>query len=629
MNYLKIDRQVVCKMAMLLAFMFAACSEDGKSIADGGTAEETGIYALKNITVAGKVGDLVPMTFVAMKDNGDTLQKSNLVLDSLDEAIVTIYELDSTTLDTTGRFFTDTVRGASGDFSFDSISLKSPYVLVEVLDSCYTPNCIEKSEPNIAATILEDLDSTGTGKLNKFPRLLKAIVDIQQSGNISVNMLTDMKVQRLRELVAAGTSFAVANKQAESEILEEYGVYEDLGSFESLKNGTESELAFVRLLILSGESEGWRMGDEYEWYRLASSKAFAALGEKVKEKYQNVVKLFEYKVGYLAHSYGLGKCTEQREDEVVLKEGISFVCRSGKWDMGYKKISYTRGTMTDDRDGKTYNTVTYTINGKQQTWMSENLNFADTTSASIDSALKAHLMKNTSTFGNDVSGDVNGRYYVWFAGANIGKNEVDVYRIEPQGDTTILDKRCGGPEINCIDAADNSICQEWEENVTTYCAPLIGDVSLDGWDWNHEKFIPQSKPLQGVCPDGWRIPNIDDWISLVEYVANEYNIEISDVGTMLADDVATGFGLKPVIRVRGDENHLRIGGTGYGYQFMSIPDFQSDEKKSSYGVHFSRITDRVKMPKIALGYDLNVIDFAILYNLQQLNGTFLVRCVKN
>ena len=87
MNYLKIDRQVVCKMAMLLAFMFAACSEDGKSIADGGTAEETGIYALKNSTVAGKVGDLVPMTFVAMKDNGDTLQKSNLVLDSLDEAI--------------------------------------------------------------------------------------------------------------------------------------------------------------------------------------------------------------------------------------------------------------------------------------------------------------------------------------------------------------------------------------------------------------------------------------------------------------------------------------------------------------------------------------------------------------
>ena len=62
---------------------------------------------------------------------------------------------------------------------------------------------------------------------------------------------------------------------------------------------------------------------------------------------------------------------------------------------------------------------------------------------------------------------------------------------------------------------------------------------------------------------------------------------------------------------------------------MSIPDFQSDEKKSSYGVHFSRITNRADMPKIALGYDLNVIDFAILYNLQQLNGTFLVRCVKN
>ena len=60
MNYLKIDRQVVCKMAMLLVFMFAACSEDGKSIADGGTAEETGIYALKNITVAGPMDSKLP-----------------------------------------------------------------------------------------------------------------------------------------------------------------------------------------------------------------------------------------------------------------------------------------------------------------------------------------------------------------------------------------------------------------------------------------------------------------------------------------------------------------------------------------------------------------------------------------
>ena len=42
MNYSKISGQFVCKMAMLLAFMFAACSEtnSGNNVA-GGTVEET------------------------------------------------------------------------------------------------------------------------------------------------------------------------------------------------------------------------------------------------------------------------------------------------------------------------------------------------------------------------------------------------------------------------------------------------------------------------------------------------------------------------------------------------------------------------------------------------------------
>ena len=62
MNYLKISGQFVCKMAMLLAFVFAACSEtnSGNNVA-GGTVEETGIHAsLENISIAGKAS-LVPM----------------------------------------------------------------------------------------------------------------------------------------------------------------------------------------------------------------------------------------------------------------------------------------------------------------------------------------------------------------------------------------------------------------------------------------------------------------------------------------------------------------------------------------------------------------------------------------
>ena len=44
MNYSKISGQLVCKMAMLLAFMFAACSEtDSGIIVAGATVEGTGL----------------------------------------------------------------------------------------------------------------------------------------------------------------------------------------------------------------------------------------------------------------------------------------------------------------------------------------------------------------------------------------------------------------------------------------------------------------------------------------------------------------------------------------------------------------------------------------------------------
>ena len=55
MNYSGIVKQMVCKATVLLALALIACSEDSKSIADGGTAEERGLQA-KNFTISGRAG---------------------------------------------------------------------------------------------------------------------------------------------------------------------------------------------------------------------------------------------------------------------------------------------------------------------------------------------------------------------------------------------------------------------------------------------------------------------------------------------------------------------------------------------------------------------------------------------
>ena len=66
MNYTKMTKQFVCKMAMPLALMFAACSDNGNSVVKGddhsitplgGSAEETGVVAYENILLGRRFGN--------------------------------------------------------------------------------------------------------------------------------------------------------------------------------------------------------------------------------------------------------------------------------------------------------------------------------------------------------------------------------------------------------------------------------------------------------------------------------------------------------------------------------------------------------------------------------------------
>ena len=127
-----------------------------------------------------------------------------------------------------------------------------------------------------------------------------------------------------------------------------------------------------------------------------------------------------------------------------------------------------KGTMTDERDGQTYKTVTIGT----QTWMAENLNYAY---GDILHKNRVHIFNPTSwCYGNDsVYCAKYGRLYIWAAA------------MDSMGRWTANGKNCG---------------------LLKTCSPTY--------------------PVRGICPEGWHLPNYDEWATLIVAVdgsIREYN----------------------------------------------------------------------------------------------------------
>ena len=606
------NKKLILGLALLM--MFSGCSEDSKSVGSlGGAEEETGVYAL-----AGKVGNTYP-TLLTLADSsivGATQTFDNEFVVKKN-SIVTLFELDSVSLDTTGVHFVDTVSSDDGVFSFDDITLSSPYVLISVLDSCESEYCLGEELGYSYASDWHSFANKMAGNV----RMLGAIVDLRKSKKVSVNILTFLKIPLLRKLVSSGVPFAEASKQAEKEILENYGIYEDLGSFEDPDNDENSELAFARQLVqeycvidtLAGKEINYGgdpelkliISDSINYYDgsldlmvqaywMSPPELFAFVGGQYEALYQNTIKMLEYKIGYWARKKGLGQCTEARENEMVLLHSYWYdepatVCRSGKWQHGFKKIEHTNGTFTDSRDGKTYKTVTYNIDGKQQTWMAQDFNYTGALSATGDS-LKADLQKNSScTYERDADCNIATRQYRWESAMNLDMDSVKYLIVDSPNDTSYMPEICvssnkiisdsseAGHPIFCSSPEDDECLPNlWGDSEHPYCDSVLwaNGRRIEDWTWNYAELMPEynSSSYQGICPEGWRIPNVGDWTGLMNYIMEEYGVDSSKVGDILADEYAVGFGF------RNNQLHIIPGNDRlFGLslrEFVAAPDFQ-------------------------------------------------------
>ena len=361
--------------AFAMMSLLMGCS--GNDVA-GGASGDAGVYAVKNLDVAG------------------VSQKGPFVTGSA----VTVQELDGITLKQTGKSFKGSIKSDKGDFAIKDINLESQYAILEA--SGYYRDEI-------------------TGKKSSGTVTLRALTDLSNRKTVNINLLTHLEYERVSYLVTEKKKpIAEAKAQAEGEILAAFNIAGDFAESEDLNilesgDGNAALLALSVLMQADADVAGLteRMGEFSiaiaeggtwddvdtrtaiaDWVCDADLKGTLANVRKNIEgwKYTDSVPAFEkYVTNFWWENYGLGSCTAKREGDV--KRNVNklsklyneyFVCENGRWvipgDDAESSSSWQSpnsssssenlpssssvdsgepvfGLLTDVRDGKVYKTV--------------------------------------------------------------------------------------------------------------------------------------------------------------------------------------------------------------------------------------------------------------------------------
>lgn len=208
----------------------------GCTFIDNGNASVSIICG--NDTLSYKVGSSVSKDVVDMLKLQGTSQKGPFVQGTK----VYAYELeDGKSLLQTSRSFVGSIQGNDGKFLIPSVSLKSPYVLLEA--NGYFLNEV-------------------TGQRSKSPISLFALTDLMGREKVNVNLLTHLEYYRVRHLVLEeNMNIAKAREQAEREVFAAFNIDnskfkspEDLDIFSS--GDDNAALLAISVLLAQEQSEG-------------------------------------------------------------------------------------------------------------------------------------------------------------------------------------------------------------------------------------------------------------------------------------------------------------------------------------------------------------------------------------
>jgi uncharacterized protein (TIGR02145 family) len=548
-------------IATLLALMLSACSENLEETPVAGIPVEQPTVAQnqdslstdKPLPVAKDSvvsADSSTLNSNAQVSNSQVVFENVLVIQTYDflshvfrnpayvNSFAKMYELDSVTLDTTGKIFNGSYDKLTRTFLFDSVSVNGPVVLVEICSS-EESECLPKKEWEITSG--EDL-------------VLRKIVDLRNTQNIVVDANGHLKSYRIARLAQSGMSYELAEEQADRDILDAFGFFKNSFDVDQKENINPSDsIAAIFLSQFIANYFSFLMPS------VGKYGSFDSLPDSVRQGWlENLLRGLEYDVlnseknalwipvksNFIAVLQGLGECTPAKEGTVfeTSYKLYNLVCKSGNWGVEKAAPIDSAGMMTDLRDGKKYKTVTYNIAGVSETWLAEDLmfgssdgNYMFTDAIALDTSIMIQSFEECF------------EHYL-----AISTEEVD-----------------GSREATAKDSSSSqSICELYQKNK--------GSVDYERLWPAVDSVVAEKGFFQGVCPDGWHLPSGYEWERLMRYVADTYDnsgyyssspryLETAGFGkVLLPDDIYPGQTKETCYAMKPDSTYRAKGFEDFG-----------------------------------------------------------------
>ena len=427
---------------------------------------------------------------------------------------VTLYGMDEN-LQQTGAHFSTKINNDKGEYSLKKIDLDDRYAWL-----------------NANGYFINELN----GAPSEQEISLNSLVDLQDLDHVNINVLTHLSFDRIRYLVKHGKTVDEAKKQAEKEVITAFGFSEETEAFDQLDILGDSEddakLLAISLIMLTGKDMGEvvrtlaaisldleKDGTWDDSVLIRRTKDFVSMDyhdgvyNDIKYGYEPIYDYYDVIDGvhdtvaqYVSEWVAVtempdykkyleqfaspwdsvwGHCSTQDEIRKTthFEERGRVICRDGAWiayfgerDEGDPPVDTTGkyGSFVDERDGIVYRTLDIKLkDGDTATWM-------------------ASLLEYDTQNGDDTCYES---------------------RSERKGISSYM------PGVG----RGYTPCQIFGLSIGEECE--LGSMSNSKVVLKNP--INLNESVQGICPDGWHIPNIQEWDKMADAI--EDNVEMREL----------------------------------------------------------------------------------------------------